>query len=301
MRAWGVSYTLNRFIDEHGNLLPSVGGTIVPRSEFRARNLEGGFFPPAAILIRAAVCQQVGVFDTTLTSEEDLDLWLRMSERYEFEGIAEPLARYRVYPDTMSTNAGRMHANRVRILTKYFGPPEGDHQTWSSRETPGLRFCLRESTAYGYVAQCEPDVGWRYLAQAVSTWPDLLTTPGYLLRAGPGRPTPWLSRRRPKCWTSRANGAEMLGRLTTLFAVRPFCRWRPSAGQRLVTPTWPWECSATRRGIGTQPGSTFCRRFDTTPGCSPDRSCAGCRNCALGSSTVSRLKSIERLERHSGI
>ncbi len=215
----GGVYTLNRFIDQNGNLLPSVGGCIVPRGEFRARNFQGGFFPPAAILIRASVCQQVGMFDTTLTSEEDLDLWLRMSERYQLEGIAEPLAHYRVYPNSMSTNAGRMHENRIRILTKHFGPPKGDIQTWPQDKRQAYGFALR-ATAFGFVAQREPDVGWRHLIQAVSTWPDLLRRLDTFYELALGD-QPRGYRGQAEMLDITANAAEMLGRLKVLFADIP--------------------------------------------------------------------------------
>ena len=89
-RTLGGVYTLSYFVDQQSNTLPRLGGCIVPPSEFRARNLEGGFFPMHASLIRASVCQEVGQFDTGLTSEEDWDLWLRISERYQLRGIPNP-------------------------------------------------------------------------------------------------------------------------------------------------------------------------------------------------------------------
>ena len=210
----GGVYTLNRFIDRQGNLLPSIGGCVVPPDELRARNLEGGFFPPAAALIRASVCRQVGVFDTSLTSEEDWDLWLRMLERYQMQGVTEPLAHYRVYPDSMSTNAGRMHDNRIRILTKHFGPPESDVETWPCGKRRAYGFALR-ATAYGFVAQREPDLGWRYLTQAVSTWPALFARLDTFYELALGD-QPRGYRGQANALDIAGNAADMLGRLKSL-------------------------------------------------------------------------------------
>jgi len=139
-----------------------------------SRSKPGGrLFPPNAALIRADVIDKVGLFDTRLTSEEDWDLWIRISEHYEMESIPRPLARYRVYPGSMSTNAARMDLNRMMVLTKYFGPPEGDPLMWPEEKRQVYAFAYR-STARQYVQQGQPDEGWRFLAQAVSTWPHLL-------------------------------------------------------------------------------------------------------------------------------
>jgi hypothetical protein len=161
-------HTLNYFIDSEGTRLPQIGGHVVSRALFRARNLEGGFFPPNAALIRADVIDKVGLFDTRLTSEEDWDLWIRIAEHYEMESVPRPLARYRVYPGSMSTNAARMHLNRMMVLTKYFGPPEGDPLTWPEEKRQVYAFAYR-STARQYVQQGQPDEGWRFLAPSLGT------------------------------------------------------------------------------------------------------------------------------------
>lgn len=166
-------YTLNYFIDDQGTRLPQLGGQIVSTASFRSRNLEGGFFPPNAVLVRSGLVRAVGLFDTRLTSEEDWDLWIRISERHEMQGIPRPLARYRVHPGSMSTNAARMHANRMLVLAKYFGPPEGDPHGWPEEKRQVYAFAY-QSTARQYIQQGQSDEGWHFMTQAISTWPLLL-------------------------------------------------------------------------------------------------------------------------------
>lgn len=167
-------YTRNLFVDERGALLPQVGGLVVHKSDFRERSLEGGFFPPAAVLVRRDAALEAGLFDTELTSEEDWDLWFRIGDHYDIESIEDPLVRYRVYPGSMSTNAARMHENRMRVLAKRVGPPDPDPSTWSGEKRKAYAFAYRQ-TCIGYLQQRQPDVAWSYLASAVSLWPNLLT------------------------------------------------------------------------------------------------------------------------------
>ena len=213
-------YTRNYFIDQKGNVLPQLGGRVVPDHTFRNRLLEGGFFPPHAALVRTEVVREVGLFHTQLEGQgtEDWHLWLRISQRYTMRGIPEPLARYRVYPGSMSTDASSMHANRIAVLAKHFSFPGGDPVTWSEEKRRAYGFAYR-SAALGYIQQSQPDEGWRFLAQAVSTWPHLLERLDTFYELACGD--------QPRGYRGQAgsldidgNGAEMLKRLDALFAER---------------------------------------------------------------------------------
>ncbi len=209
-------YTRNRFIDQSGHILPQLSGQVVPRATFRSRLLEGGFSPPHAALVRTAIVRQVGLFDTRLTSTEDWDLWLRISEHYQMQAIPEPLARYRVYPGSMSTNAPRMHSSRIAVLTKYFGPPDGDPVTWSEEKRRTYGFAYRCS-CIGYIQQGQPDQGWSFLAQAVSLWPDLLRRLDTFYELACGD-KPGGYRGQAGLLDIEATGADVLRRLNDLLA-----------------------------------------------------------------------------------
>jgi hypothetical protein len=209
-------YTQSRFIDETGSILPQVGGELVPRSAFRNRIVEVGFFPPNAVLIHADVLHHVGVFDTLLTSLEDWDLWIRIAEGHEMQGIPEPLARYRVRPGSMSTDAARMHANRMQVLAKHFGPPQGDVEWWPEEKRRAFGFAYR-AAALEHIQQKSPEQGWRFLTLAVRAWPDLLAKLETMYELACGD-QPRGYRGRPSSLDIQKNGAEMISRLNGLFA-----------------------------------------------------------------------------------
>ena len=71
-------------------------------------------------MVRQDCFKAVGDFDRTLTSAEDLDMWLRIAARYSFAAIAEPLTLYRHYSNSMSKNRQRMFQNLRTVIEKAF-------------------------------------------------------------------------------------------------------------------------------------------------------------------------------------
>ncbi len=211
-------YTLNYHIDKDGAQLPKWGGQVVPAEALYARLLQGGFFPPCTVVIRTSIAREIGMFDTGLQGQgtEDWDLWLRITRHYPMQGIAEPLACYRVYPDSMSTSAGKMHACRMSVLARHFGPPEGDLAAWPVDKRCAFAYAYR-AAALGYIAQREPDEGWRYLALALATAPSLAARLDTFYELVLGD-QPRGYRGEASLVDVNANGAEMLRRMDALFA-----------------------------------------------------------------------------------
>lgn len=167
-------YTSCVHIDENSNLLPQPGNITVPPEELYCRLLEGGFFPPNTVVVRTDLVKEAGLFDTQLTSLEDTDMWLRLSKRYLMTGIPEPLARYRISPGSMASNIANMHANRMAVLSKHLGPPEGDPAGWPLEKRRAFGFGYRVA-ALSYIRQGQLEEGWQLLRKAVLIWPDLLS------------------------------------------------------------------------------------------------------------------------------
>jgi hypothetical protein len=119
----GAVYTGYGYIDAAGAPLPERGS---PRQEgdLLPALLLGNLVPPHAVMVRRALVEHAGGFDETLTSVEDWDLWLRISRHgCRWACVDRPLAEYRVRPDAMHQNPGRMAANTIRVLDKFFADP----------------------------------------------------------------------------------------------------------------------------------------------------------------------------------
>jgi glycosyltransferase involved in cell wall biosynthesis len=166
-------YCRNYHIDEQENVLPEIGGHVIARADFRRRMLEGGFFPPHAVIIRAAIAHEVGLFDTNLSGEADWDFWLRVSERHQMEGVNKPLVRYRVHSASMSTDLAHMRADCFAVLGKHFGSSTASSTTWSEEKRRAYGFAYRYF-ALGHIQRGQFDEAWHLMVRAVAILPDLL-------------------------------------------------------------------------------------------------------------------------------
>jgi len=169
-------YCLGFFIDEEGNTLPSLAGSnVVPPPEFRNRIVEGRLHPVHAAMLHRRIINELGGFDHTLTSLEDWDYWLRISARYTMRGISEPLVRYRIVPDSMSSDADRINNNRIRVLCKHFGPLDGDVKNWATEKRKAYGYGYKRS-ALMYMANDRENTGWQLLEAACAFWPALISS-----------------------------------------------------------------------------------------------------------------------------
>ncbi len=209
-------HTYTYFIDEEGRTLPTTGGCRTDTGLFADRILEGGFFPVHSVLVRTSIVHQVGLYDPKLTSLEDWDLWLRISKQHSIKDIPVPLVRYRVYPGSMSTDAACMHTNRIAVLTKYFGAPEGNPTDWAEEKRKAYGFVFR-SSAFGYITEGQEDDGWRLLAQAITLYPKLLRRLDTFYELACGNQVKGY-RGKANLLDISKNGMDMLVRLNDLFA-----------------------------------------------------------------------------------
>ncbi len=169
----GGVYTRHLFFDHEGNLLSAANGHIVPPEQLRPTLLEGGFFPVHSVMLRRSALDAVGCFDSDLTSLEDWDLWLRMSQQYTFVGIEQPLAYYRVNPNSMSMDIERMHNNRLAVLIKHFSPLTTAPDEWSLQKRQAVA-CAYRQTSFLCLEQGKANAAWGYLEKAFVLWPPLL-------------------------------------------------------------------------------------------------------------------------------
>ena len=97
------------------------------RSEGRvtAALLVDNFVPFPTVVARADVLREFGGFDERLTMSIDYDLWLRISTRYEFAWVREPLARYRIWPGQMSHKTGERLDNFFQLLERFLAANPG--------------------------------------------------------------------------------------------------------------------------------------------------------------------------------
>jgi glycosyltransferase involved in cell wall biosynthesis len=108
---------------------PAAGRLVeVPWEQLAVRNV----FVTSSVLVRRAVLDRVGEFDTRLQGPEDYDLWLRVAEAAPTGNLDSPLTGYRDAPGSLSKQARRMEEGMLRIVAKL-----GERGAWRGR--PWLR------------------------------------------------------------------------------------------------------------------------------------------------------------------
>lgn len=127
----------------------------------------------SSVVVRRAVFEECGNFDTDLRSSEDRDMWIRITARgHRFFYLGEPLAIIRRHPQNMSKNAPRMKRNSGLVL----------RCAWKTGAVPrsDVVFWLRAASIhYFLVAWTHFDDGlraraWQYLLTSIALWPIFL-------------------------------------------------------------------------------------------------------------------------------
>jgi glycosyltransferase involved in cell wall biosynthesis len=124
----------------------------------------------SSIVVRRAVFEACGLFDTTLCSSEDRDMWIRATAAgHRFMFLNRPLALVRRHGGNMSGHAQRMKRNSRAVLLK----------AWRSGAVSRAKmpFWLRVFSVHFFqIALTHFDGGYRarafaYIAGSVLLWP----------------------------------------------------------------------------------------------------------------------------------
>jgi glycosyltransferase involved in cell wall biosynthesis len=97
---------------------------VVPWERLVVKN----YFTTSSVLVRRALFERVGGFDTRLQGPEDHDRWLHIAEQAVVANLALPLTGYRCVSGSLSKQARRMQAGMTTILQKL-----DDRGAWGGR------------------------------------------------------------------------------------------------------------------------------------------------------------------------
>lgn len=118
--AVGLVYTWTALVDKQGN----------PTGRMFISHAEGDIWEQIVVddvissgsnaMVRRCCFETVGVFDPSLRSLEDWDMWVRIAARYPFAVVKEPLVHYRQHPNSMSKNRQVMIQELRKVIEKSF-------------------------------------------------------------------------------------------------------------------------------------------------------------------------------------
>ncbi len=105
----GIVYSDIDKIDEGGQLIGHIWGnqsktdTILDKTTaFKRLIQEGNFLCHSAALLRKQCHDQVGIYDERFRSNQDYDMWLRISLHYDVGYMVEPLIKYRWHQNNIT-------------------------------------------------------------------------------------------------------------------------------------------------------------------------------------------------------
>jgi len=119
----GLAYGLTTLIDPEGRFIRTPEGN-VKHAEGRIapyiymRKVE---LPSPTITFRRKCVDEVGVFDETMRTTEDRDLWFRIGLHYEVAFVPEVIAYYRVSPGSLTKDSQGMLQAQFQFIRKNYG------------------------------------------------------------------------------------------------------------------------------------------------------------------------------------
>jgi glycosyltransferase involved in cell wall biosynthesis len=87
------------------------------------RLLQSGFILPSTVLLRRSYMEQVGMFDESMRSHEDIDLWLRMCQRWRVALVRKPLTHRRQGSANMTSNDNLRTEYGIKLRMKALSLP----------------------------------------------------------------------------------------------------------------------------------------------------------------------------------
>ncbi len=115
----GLIYTGSEVVEEKGK---GVRKTYYP--QFKGDVSEKLLLGPlvgsvSKVLVKKECFDEVGLFDGSLKSCQDWDMWKRISDHYEFDFVVDPLTRIYLHGDQISTDLGALIPGRTRMIEKH--------------------------------------------------------------------------------------------------------------------------------------------------------------------------------------
>ena len=129
----------------------------------------GSRFGACGVVARRWCFDEVGLFDETLRSAEDLDMWIRIASRFPIAKLEFPLWVYRHHGASMHQATARMEVNTLKMIGKVFEGPEPLSR--SSRLRRKALALILIHLAYGYRDAHAYGAALSRIARSLLLWP----------------------------------------------------------------------------------------------------------------------------------
>ena len=114
----GVVYSDFERMDADGRPLPKEP-TAMHRGRVSEQLLIENFVSFQTAVVRRECFERHGAFDESVRMGDDYELWLRLSAHYEFDFVAEPTVRYRIWSGQMSKNYRKRYESGISTMERF--------------------------------------------------------------------------------------------------------------------------------------------------------------------------------------
>ncbi len=167
------------YMDAQGNITGVMPGK--PQATgwiFERILLTGNFIAMPTVGIRRQCFETSGLFDESLRTTVDWDLWLRLSRKFPFGYINQYLAKYRLHPANMHKQAHIKARDTLAIFDKLYSEPNLPSSILSKR---GRAYCgAHLNIAWRYLSSGQPGLARKHLGQAIKHYPACMLKPFFL-------------------------------------------------------------------------------------------------------------------------
>ncbi len=116
----GIVYSRMLIINNKGEKIGMKPAGVSGRN-FKELLQVWGDLPTSTIMTRRDCFEKAGLFDTSLTTMEDIDMWIRIAKYYELYEIENKvLAYYRRHEEQITRNKVKVYEGLVKIYTKIY-------------------------------------------------------------------------------------------------------------------------------------------------------------------------------------
>ncbi len=117
----GMVHTAAYFIDEQDQVTGRYSHPKSRTAGWIAKRLAGGnYICNSTVLLRRECLDKTGLFDESIFSPADWDLWLRVAEQYPIGYIDQPLTQYRVCGNYIFKHVEEAREEELQVLNNFF-------------------------------------------------------------------------------------------------------------------------------------------------------------------------------------
>jgi glycosyltransferase involved in cell wall biosynthesis len=166
----GLVHCAMLYVDEQGhvsgtNRTGRRGRVLRDMALLQGTVVQGG---GSGALVRSSVFKAVGLFNTTLSTSADWDMWRRIACHYEIEMVPKPLVRYRLREGSMHRNVALFEHDMLAAFAMMFADPAAA-EVHPLRKRAYSKLYMMLSGSYLHAGGWTKSV--KYIARSVATWP----------------------------------------------------------------------------------------------------------------------------------